>query len=175
MPKSSQEQIDNDDRKIISQMQINSKESIDKIAKKCGFSRQKVWRTIKRLEKNKIIWGYSVIVDNEKNDLNHYIVLFRRSTLPIDDNMQNAICKEKLDYYFPETNVTVLDVFYVNGKYDWVVSFTAPGIREMKMFCEKCMRKFGKYIIEYDVLETIVPVRISGIKNPIIDEKSTYL
>ena len=56
MPKSSKDQIDADEKKIIKELQKNSKESIDKIAKKCGFSRQKVWRVIKRLEKNKTIW-----------------------------------------------------------------------------------------------------------------------
>jgi len=39
MPKSSREQIDNDEQRILRELQNNSKESIDKIAKKCGFSR----------------------------------------------------------------------------------------------------------------------------------------
>ena len=55
MEKTSKKQIEEDERKIITDLQKNAKESIDVIAKKCGFSRQKVWRIIKRLEKNKII------------------------------------------------------------------------------------------------------------------------
>jgi len=66
MPKSSKKQIDDDEKVVVQKLQKNSKESIDKIAKKCGFSRQKVWRIIKRLEKNKTIWGYHAIVDNKK-------------------------------------------------------------------------------------------------------------
>ena len=64
MPKNSREQIDADEKKVIKELQKNSKESSDKIAKKCGFSRQKVWRIIKKLEKNKTIWGYFAVVDN---------------------------------------------------------------------------------------------------------------
>ena len=60
MAKTSKKQIEEDERKIISELQKNAKESIDIIAKKCGFSRQKVWRIIKRLEKNKTIWGYFI-------------------------------------------------------------------------------------------------------------------
>ena len=56
MPKSSKKQIDADEKKVKRELKKNSKESIDKIAKKCEFSRQKVWRIIKRLEKNKTIW-----------------------------------------------------------------------------------------------------------------------
>ena len=51
MPKTSKEQIADDEKKIIRELQKNSKENIDKIAKRCGFSRQKAWRIIKRLEK----------------------------------------------------------------------------------------------------------------------------
>ena len=47
MPRTGREQITDDEKKIIHELQKNSKENIDKIAKKCGFSRQKVWRVIK--------------------------------------------------------------------------------------------------------------------------------
>ncbi len=41
MAKSSKKQIDQDEKRVIEQLQRNSNESIDKIAKTCGFSRQK--------------------------------------------------------------------------------------------------------------------------------------
>ena len=54
MPKSSKEHIDLDEKKVIGGLEKNAKESIDEIAKNCGFSRQKVWRVIKRLERNTV-------------------------------------------------------------------------------------------------------------------------
>lgn len=39
MSKSGKKQIDLDDKKVIEQLQKNSNEGIDKIGKKCGFSR----------------------------------------------------------------------------------------------------------------------------------------
>ena len=175
MPKSSKEQIDADEKKILWELQKNSKESIDKIAKKCGFSRQKVWRVIKRLEKDKTIWGYPAIVDNEKVDLTHYTILFKRSIEPIDKKVQNQMSEEEINNYFPELNITVEDILYVNGEYDWMLSITAPGIKEMKIFCEKFMRKYSKHIEAYDALETILTVRKQGIKNPSIKEKVSLL
>jgi len=74
MGKSSKEQLAKDDRKILAELQKNSNESIDTIAKHCGFSRQKVWRTIKQLEKNRMIWGYTAIVDHEKINQKHFIL-----------------------------------------------------------------------------------------------------
>jgi len=175
MPKTSKEQITNDEKKIIRELQKNSKESIDKIAKKCSFSRQKVWRVIKRLEKDKTIWGYNAIVDNEKVDLTHYTILVKRTIVPVDGKLQNMISKEELDEYFPELNITLEDCLYVNGEYDWVISFTAPGIKETKKFCEKLLRKFSEHIESYEVLETIITVRKQGIKNPSIKEQVCLL
>lgn len=175
MPKSSQKQIDADEKKILHELQENGKGSIDSIAKKCGFSRQKVWRIIKRLERNKTIWGYCAVVDHDKLHLNHYTALFKRSIKPLDEKMQKEISAKKLEIYFPELNVRIDDVLYINGKYDWLLTFTAPGIKEMKIFCEKLMKKFGEYIIEYEILETIVAVRKKGLKNPTADEQCKLL
>jgi AraC-like DNA-binding protein len=41
MGKSSKEQLAKDDRKILAELQKNSNESINTIAKHCGFSRQR--------------------------------------------------------------------------------------------------------------------------------------
>ena len=44
MPKSSKTQIDADEKKFLKILQQNTDDSIENIAKRCGFSRQKVWR-----------------------------------------------------------------------------------------------------------------------------------
>jgi DNA-binding Lrp family transcriptional regulator len=61
MPKSSETRLRQDEEKILEILRTDAKASIDDIAKKCGFSRQKVWRIIKKLEEDKIIWGYTAI------------------------------------------------------------------------------------------------------------------
>ena len=73
--------------------------------------------------------------------------------------------------WFPELNITVEDCLYVSGKYDWILTFTAPGIKKMKKFCEKLMSKFGEHIMEYEVLETIIPGGKQGIRNPSTKEQ----
>ena len=66
MPKNSNEQIEKDEKKILKELRKNANKSINDIAKSLGFSRQKVWRIIKSLEKNNTIWGYSAILDEQK-------------------------------------------------------------------------------------------------------------
>ena len=55
MAKSSSEQIEQDEIKVLDALEQHSKYSVDEIAKICGFSRQKVSRIIKNLERNKDI------------------------------------------------------------------------------------------------------------------------
>ena len=78
MPKSSRDQMEVDENKLLSELMKNSKENIDIIAKHCGFSRQKAWRMIKQLEAKGLIWGYTAIVDDEKRDLYQFIMLIMK-------------------------------------------------------------------------------------------------
>jgi len=83
MAKNSREQILKDQKKIVRELSKNANKSINEIAKTCGFSRQKVWRIIKNLENNNTIWGYTAVIDDEKQDMKRYMVLIKRSVQPM--------------------------------------------------------------------------------------------
>jgi hypothetical protein len=102
-------------------------------------------------------------------------MLVKRTIVPIDREVQDNVSEEQLDSYFPELNITVEDCLYVNGKCDWIISFTSPGIKETKKFCEKLLRKFSEHMESYEVLETIITIKKQGIKNPSIKEQVCLL
>ena len=171
MPKSSQEQIDNDDKKIIAEIRKNSKESIDKIAKKCGFSRQKVWRTIKRLEKNKTIWGYCAVVDDHELEQDRYFLLIKRTSKPIDIEKLQLVFSRVLKKRAQERGVCIECSHYVHGIYDWVICIKAPDIKNVKKYVESLndLAKEG-YVSDIQVLQSIFPIEKNGILNPRIEE-----
>jgi len=173
MPKSSKKQIDDDEKIVIQKLQKNSKESIDKIANRCGFSRQKVWRIIKRLEKNKTIWGYHAIVDNKKIDMNSYVMLIKRTNEPILGDIDKII-KESLAEIGKQADVNVQVNSYLHGIYDWMFCFTAKDIRQAKKFSEMLTRQFSKYISEIHILEEIFPLKKCESLNPNIDKLKEY-
>jgi len=173
MPKSSRKQIDEDEKKVISELQRNSKESIDKVAKKCGFSRQKVWRIIKRLEKNKTIWGYHAIVDNEKINMKSYVLLIKRTNEPIGENIDKII-NASLSEIGKQVQVNVQVNSYLHGIYDWMFCFTAEDIRQAKKFSEILTREFSKYIGEIHILEEIFPLKKCESLNPNIHKLNEY-
>lgn len=170
MPKRSKEQTDKDEKKVIKELEKNSKEGIDKIAKNCQFSRQKVSSIIKRLEKNKMIWGYHAVVDDEKLGLKRYQILLKKSSKSVSDNMLDMMLEKDMKKQLEKFGVEFDYSFYTHGYFDWSLCVTAPGIRAVKKFVEILNTKFEDYISETQVLEVIFPLLKSGFDNPNLAE-----
>ena len=79
MPKSSKEKIEDDKESVLMELQKNSSDSVNVIAKRLGFSRQKVWRIIKDFENTNTIWGYTAVIDDEKISRKRFFVILKRS------------------------------------------------------------------------------------------------
>ena len=166
MPKRSKKQIEDDETKILQELEKKANKSINDIAKKCGFSRQKVWRIIKRLEKNNTIWGYVTIIDNESQRKNLYIMLIKRTTQPITKDLLDLIAKRKLEKTAETMGIKIECSSYVNGAYDWIVYFTAEDIKHAKKFCEGFNTTYKGFIKELELLEDIFPIKRCGLVNP---------
>ncbi|MBN1280139.1 MAG: Lrp/AsnC family transcriptional regulator [Candidatus Thermoplasmatota archaeon] len=173
MAKSSKKQIDQDEKRVIEQLQRNSNESIDKIAKTCGFSRQKVWRIIKRLESNKTIWGYTAVPDKEKQGVHHYILLIKRSNQPAGEVIGDLIDGFKKSAA-KSLGVFASTVCILHGEYDVLICFTAKDISVAKRFIEFINKKYSVFIREIMLLEDIFSVKISGMINPKIEDLKEF-
>ena len=169
MAKSSKKQIDQDEKRVIDQLQRNSNESIDKIAKTCGFSRQKVWRIIKRLENNKTIWGYTAVPDKEKQGVHHYIMLIKRSNEPAGEIIESVIDGFK-KYIGKNLGVFVQTACVLQGEYDMLLCFTAKDIVVAKRFTEFINKKYSPYVQDIMLMEDIFSIRLSGMMNPKVDD-----
>jgi DNA-binding Lrp family transcriptional regulator len=166
MPKRSKKQIVEDEKKVIKELQKNSKESVVAIAKRCGCTQQKVRRIIKRLEKNKTIWGYPAIVDDEKLGLKRYQILLKKSSKPVSDKMSNVIPKEDMRTKLEKFEVKFECSFYVHGYFDWSLCITAPNIIAVKKFVELLNKEFEGNISDTQILEVVFPLLKSGVDNP---------
>ncbi len=175
MPRSSKKQIKDDEKKVIRELEKNSKENIDTIGKNCGFSRQKVWRIVKRLEKNKTIWGYTTIADADNQDLTQYTVLIKRTSLPLTEKLANTIVVRKIEDLVPTTKVRIESSYYAHGEYDWIITFTAENIQQAKKFCETLNKIYQGHIKELHLLETMFSIRKQGILNPEAQKLKEFL
>ena len=166
MPRVTKEQIEMDEKKVIAHLMEDASQSINDIAKKCNFSRQKVWRIIKRLEKNKVFWGSTVVVDEEKIGKRGYCILIKKSVYPVTEELAGKIIRRDIEKLAKKLDVMIEDSFYTHGKYDWVLYITAPDIAVAKKFSDSLVKLYETYIADIDVLETLFPIKKSGLINP---------
>lgn len=159
---------------VLTILEQHAKESIDEIAKKCGFSRQKVWKIIKHLEETKIIWGYAATADGTLRGLQHFVLLVKRNNVPFEKGFKQEVILKKLDGYVPGF-VHIENIFFTHGQYDAVVTFYAFDLINAKKLVQELFNKIGQYFEGYLLLETLFPIRKNGFKNPRIKELIEYI
>jgi DNA-binding Lrp family transcriptional regulator len=174
MAKISYKKIENDEKIVINEFQNNARDSIENIANRCGFSRQKILRIIKKLENEKKIWGYSAIVDNEKFNLKRYVILIRRSTEPIDDAISKII---ELTLHKKGRKIGVFIEYssYIYGRYDWILIVTAQDITNVKKFSNILEKEYRNVISEVHIMEELFTVTRSGITNPNMEKLRDFV
>ena len=107
-------QLDNVDKKILYELQIDASQSLEDIAKKVGASKTPVWNRIKKLRKIGIIKSQTVILDPEKLGLEAcFFVLVRTSEHEKEwqDNFLNALV----------TREEVLEAHRLAGDIDYIL------------------------------------------------------
>jgi DNA-binding Lrp family transcriptional regulator len=166
MAKSSSVQIEEDEKKVLSELMKNSNEKIDTIAKRCGFSRQKAWRYIKRLESKDLIWGYTTVFDEQKIGLQHYILLIKRTSKPLKEGTANKIISRRAEDILIESGGTIESSALVHGDYDWVVTFNAKDIKQAKKYSDLLITLHPGEIEKISILQTLMFIKKQYILNP---------
>jgi DNA-binding Lrp family transcriptional regulator len=175
MAKSSRKKIHQDEQKVLIALEENANESIGGIAKKCGFSRQKAWRIIKRLEKNKTIWGYHARVNDEKMNRTGYILLFKLRHLPINNDLEKNIVQGKIDECAKQSKVVIRDNIWLHGTFDGMINFYAEDLRKAKQFHELIVTTYDENVADSELLEEMVVIKKDGFTNPRIIETKNLM
>ncbi|RLF40087.1 MAG: Lrp/AsnC family transcriptional regulator [Thermoplasmata archaeon] len=175
MAKSSKRKLQRDEQKILNVLETNANESIGNIAKRCGFSRQKVWRIIKQLEDNDTIWGYHACVDAEKINKKRFIFLFKLKRLPINNKLEENILNGKIDELAERYNIKIEDNIWIHGIYDGMISFYAQDLIQAKQFHELLIEVYNDNIVDSQLLEELIPIKKDGFINPRIEKSNSLL
>ncbi len=166
MTKINKKQIDEEEQKIVIELQKNATENINSIAKRCKLSNQKVRRKIHQLEESNMIWGYSTIIDEQKMGLKHFVLLVKRSNRKIEEETIDQIISRKIEELCTQLGITIESSFYVHGEYDWVITFTANDIVQARKFADT-LSLLNKGVIEKMlILQTLIFIRKQYILNP---------
>jgi DNA-binding Lrp family transcriptional regulator len=122
--------LDNIDQQIIKLLQLNGKATIKDIANKLNLTTSPVFERIKRLEKEKIIKGYTALVDPKKVDKGQ--IVFCNISMPnyTDKNIKEF---ENKVGFMPE----VLDCYHFAGVVDYQMKVLVKDIDEYNKFLQK--------------------------------------
>ena len=164
--------MDMDAKRVMAELERNSKESLDALAKRLKFSRQKIWRIIKGLAESHTIWGYTAIVDDERRALKSYVLMLKRSNKLMDEKTLDALTSLKL---LDSLEASVESILYVHGEYDWILTFTAPDIIAAKRFCDAFLAAYPGIFGRTSLMETLIAVRKQHIANPNANRLKEFL
>lgn len=126
------------DRKMLYELDLNSRQSFQEIGKKVRLSKELVFYRIKKLEEMGIIQRYSTMVDVGKlGYMNFRIFLkFQNTTIAKEQEIINHLEKQRIVGWF----VTV------EGNWDLNVWLLCKSIEELNEFWENFNKKYMKYI-----------------------------
>ena len=132
------EKIDLKDRKILYELDLNSRQSFRSIAKKVGLSKDAVTLRVKNLKENGIIKRFVTIIDSSKlGYISFRFYLAFQNTTPV-------IEKEIIDYFVKNNNIWWLTS--IKGRFNLAVAIWVEDINDFHIFWKNTLKKYHYYI-----------------------------
>jgi Lrp/AsnC family leucine-responsive transcriptional regulator len=129
--------IDIKDRRILYQLDLDSRQSFRSIGKKVGLSKDSVVSRVQKLQQNGIIKGFYTVIDYSKLGYSSYrIYLVFQNTNP---DIENEIIK-----YFVDNDI-VFWVCKAEGAIDLEVVVWVRDLKDFDVFWENTLIKYRKY------------------------------
>jgi Lrp/AsnC family transcriptional regulator for asnA, asnC and gidA len=157
------ERMDLRDRKILYQLDINSRQSAAQIGKKIGLKRDVVQYRIKKLQEKGIIQGYYTVIDASRLgylSFRFYFV-FQYVTPKIQKEIIHYFIKNKYTYF----------VGLIEGVYHLLVIMWVKDTMEFYSFYETILRKYGYYFkeIKLCLYVQLLHYRLSFLEDKVYD------
>ena len=140
-------ELDLKDKKILYELDINSRQPNSEIAKKVGLSKQIVGLRIKKLEHEKVISSFHTVIDISKLGFTIHKNFLRLQNLDKEKET------ELIDYLKKNPNVVWLAS--CDGKYDFAFGTWASDMEYLDRTIREMNKKFGENISEKQIATII--------------------
>ncbi len=132
--------LDLKNRKILYELDVNSRQSFKDIAKKVGLSKDAVAYRINQLQDAGVIKKFHTIIDNGKLGYIPFRLYLRLQ------NTTAEIEQEMIDFFRQQQEVIWL--VSIDGEYSIGLATYVKSIREMNQFWKKLLARYRNYIAE---------------------------
>ncbi len=163
MIKMSSFKLDKKDRKILYQLDLNSRQSYTRIGKSVGLSKEVVNYRMQRLEKSEFISSYYIIINLFKLGY-QYIRLFLKY-----QNINSDIEKEITEYlkHVPQASW----IGSQEGIWNLAIVFLVKTNEELNAIIKELFYRYGDYFSEREISPSL---RISHFKQKFLHETKDY-
>jgi Lrp/AsnC family leucine-responsive transcriptional regulator len=140
--------LDEKDKKIIEQLQLNARQNISEIAKKTNLPRDIVKYRIKRLEQNKLVRQYHAFINPALLGYPLYVYV-GFSLLNINPEEENKFIS------FLKSKKQIIYVAKNSGKWDFSIGVAAKDYNDFDKVLKEVRAEFTKVIKDYEILPVI--------------------
>jgi len=139
--------LDLKDKKILFELDKNSRASLPELAKKIGLSKEVVFHRINRLVEEKVILKFLTVPAPARLGLTGYKVYLRLNKASREniDELVEYVKKEKSVYW---TSIC-------RGRWDFIFGIWAKSIYDFFIVYNKMLNKFSKYVQEKELSITL--------------------
>jgi DNA-binding Lrp family transcriptional regulator len=138
------EKLDVKDKKILYELDINSRQSNSQIGKKVLLSKEVVNYRITQLEKRGVIKNFYCVLNTLALGFHHYKIYFKLQNIDLEKE------KEITNYF--EKNKQCIWIGSCRGNWDLAVSFLAKNPLEFGKLYQEITKKYGANILEKNIL-----------------------
>lgn len=177
MPKASKKQNEEDVQIVLDKILRNPNIKVGDLSSMCGLSTQQVYRILRKLEDDGILFGNPMMIDLGKIGKKRFIIFAKRSGSPPDESTMNgalyseeflnSMVSEKLDI-IPEDDYTC------TGAFDMVTVFIARSSLEAIKYMEFLRNASRGYFSSFSMSEVMFTTRKCMIRTPEVDSFIDY-
>ena len=136
--------LDNKDRRILYELDLDCRQSNKRIAKKCRLSEQAVGYRIKKLVETGVIRNFHIKTNNMLLGYTQFKIFLRLQNMPkeVETEFVNGFL----------TNRRVLWLVPTRGNFDYVISILARNVQEFASIYRDATSRFEKHILRREVI-----------------------
>lgn len=135
------------DKKIILELDRDSRQSNARIAKRVGLSKQVVNYRIGKLLRDGVIQSFCTIINAQLLGFNYHDIFIKRQNFSKEKELEFIEYIKKCDFvsWFVECN----------GDYDYIIAIFSRNLLEFNRHLSEMLSKFENYIADYEILTII--------------------
>lgn len=150
---------------LLEQLLRDPTRPVKDMARALGTYRQKLWRRKKKLEDEKVVWGYTAVVGEERMGHVLYMVLLKMK--PMTRELADLIIHRVARGEPSRQRVRLINLLYVNGEYDWVLMFSASDHATARRYYDSLRVAYEEYLLDKPaIIDVNFPLIREGKVNP---------